>query len=112
MALTERTTLLITEERVREIALQVTEEAIETLRQELGQPGPEWEEARQVWIALSALADAQRRTEEALRDLTEAQRRTEERVEQLAEAQRRTEERVSRLEEVVQQLAEAQRRTE
>ncbi|MCS7282603.1 MAG: hypothetical protein NZ769_04520 [Anaerolineae bacterium] len=111
MALGREMTVL-TEERVREIVLQVVEEEIQALRQELGRPGPEWGEVRQVWMAISALADAQRRTEERLEQLAEAQRRTEERlqrleetVQALAEAQRRTEERLN-------QLAEAQRRTE
>ncbi len=101
-----------TEERVREIVLQVVEEVVEPIRRELGQPSPEWSDVRQVWLAIGALTDAQRRTEERLEELAEAQRRTEERVEQLAEAQRRTEERLQRLEETVQALAEAQRRTE
>ncbi|GIW41398.1 MAG: hypothetical protein KatS3mg076_1975 [Candidatus Binatia bacterium] len=75
---------------------------------------------------LSALADAQRKTEEALarlatrvEELAEAQRRTEARlealaarVEELAEAQRRTEERLEGLAARVEELAEAQRRTE
>ncbi len=63
-------------------------------------------------VALAALAEAQRRTEERVEELAEAQRRTEEalrltqqEVRALAEAQRRTEERV-------EELAEAQRRTE
>jgi len=80
--------------------------------------------------SVTALAEAQRRTEEqvgrleeAVTALAEAQRRhyeefvahraeTDRRFAELAEAQRRTEERVARLEEAVTALAEAQRRTE
>ncbi len=92
----------ITEEQIREVVLHVVEDEIETLRQELGQPGPEWSEVRQVWQAISALAEAQRRTEERLE-------RLEATVQALAEAQRRTEE---RLEAAVQALVEAQRSLE
>ncbi len=115
MALSEPT-IVLTEERVREIVLEVVEEEVETLRQELGHPGPEWGEIRQVWRAINALAEAQRRTEEEFRKYREASEARFERIEaalnRLAEAQARTEERVSRLEEAVAQLAEAQRRTE
>ncbi len=68
---------------------------------------------------VAELAEAQRRTEEAIRGLTERQDRLERALAELAEAQRRTEETVrglterqDRLEHALAELAEAQRRTE
>lgn len=108
MALTEAVPVL-TEERVREIVLQVVEEVVEPLRKELGQPSPEWREVRQVWLAIGALAEAQHRTEERVAELAEAQRRTEEELRAYREA---SEARFARIEAALEKLAEAQRRTE
>ncbi|MBC7226647.1 MAG: hypothetical protein H5T61_05380 [Thermoflexales bacterium] len=114
-----RSATALTEEQVREIALQVVDEEIAALREELGRPGPEWGDVRQVWLALTTLADAQRRTEERVGQLAEAQARTEAQVRALAEAQARTEAQVrvlaeaqARTEAQVRALAEAQARME
>jgi DNA repair exonuclease SbcCD ATPase subunit len=66
----------------------------------------------QVWQAIGALTEAQKRTEQRVNELTEAQKRTEQRVDGLTEAQKRIEERLERLEVTMQALAEAQQRTE
>lgn len=77
-------------------------------------------------IAVTELAEAQKRTEQRLEALAEAQKRTEERLNELADAQKRTELNIStltertnrlegaveRLDGAVERLAEAQKRTE
>jgi chromosome segregation ATPase len=81
---------------------------------------------KEIAIAQSELADAQKRTEQKvaelseaqkltekrIAELTEAQKRTEQRLSELAEAQKRTEQRVDALSQKVEQLADAQKLTE
>jgi len=90
---------------------------------------PEWQEElrrlllRDDFLALprivSALAEAQQRTEQSVKELAEAQQRTDQSVKELAEAQQRTDQSVKELAEAqqrtdqsVKELAEAQQRTE
>ncbi len=105
-------------EQIREVALQVFQEQRDALWREivegeLGRLRRTFEaEFRQVWRAIEALTEAQRRSEARLsrleatvQALAEAQQRAEERLSKV-------EERLSRLEATVQALAEAQQRTE
>ncbi len=106
------------QEQIREVALQVFQEQRDALWREivegeLGRLRRTFEaEFRQVWRAIEALTEAQRRSEARLsrleatvQALAEAQQRAEERLSKV-------EERLSRLEATVQALAEAQQRTE
>ncbi len=112
-------------QQMREVALQVFQEQRDALWREIaegeiGRLRHTFEEQfRQVWTAIQALTEAQRRAEERLsrleatvQALAEAQRRAEERLSKVEDRLGKVEDRLSRLEATVQALAEAQRRTE
>ncbi|MBW2036292.1 MAG: hypothetical protein JRI41_02255, partial [Deltaproteobacteria bacterium] len=92
-----------------EILQTVTKKEFAELAQSLSALG---EAQKKTEAAVEKLAEAQSRTEARLEALAEAESRTEARLEELAEAQVKVEGRLGSLEVAVEKLAEAQKKTE